>query len=196
MSDNHLKTPFGHALGRWMDDRQTRARQIPGRSLPVTVAEVVSSGIVKVNFEVETGGSPLPQIEVAVQYPEYIRYPVAVGDKGVVFGSDAYLGQITGTGPESVPDLTQPTNLGALSFVWLGNKNWDDPLDPAALELWQNVTVTKTQLGFFANPMVDQQTLTGALSAVVDPAAQEVLQSIVDALSQDLGYGLVVDGTT
>lgn len=195
MSDNHLKTPLNLSLANWMKDRQTRAAQVPGRSLPCTVAEVISSGLVKVNFEVATGGPPLPQMTVPVEYPEYIRYPIQVGDKGLVFGSDAYLGQITGQGPETVPDLTLPTNLGALSFVWLGNKNWVDPLDPDALELWQNVTVSPTKLGFFGNAMVDQQIITGALSAVADPAVRDILTSIIEALSED-NYGLVVDDTT
>jgi len=196
MSDGHLKTPLNYSLGKWMGDRQSRALQVPGRSLPCTVASVVSSGLVTVNFEVDSGGPPLPVSDpIPIEYPEYIRYPIQVGDKGLVLGADAYLGNISGQGPETVPDLTQPMNLGALSFVWLGNAGWDSPLDPSALELWQNVTVSPTKLGFFATPMVEQQTITGALSDVSDPAAQAVLTSIIAALA-DAGYGLVVDGTS
>lgn len=51
-------------------------------------------------------------------------------------------------------------------------------------------------VGFFNASPVSQPTLTGALSAVTDPAAKAVLQAIVDALSDTSGYGLTVDGTT
>ena len=58
-------------------------------------------------------------------------------------------------------------------------------LGPSAdkLSLWDATAVT-------------QQTITGALSTVVDPAAKAVLTSLLAALSATAGYGLVIDGTT
>lgn len=194
MSDNHLKTPLNYSLGKWIGDRQARTLQVPGRAYPCTVVTVTSPGFVTVNFEVATGGTPLPQVgPIPIEYPEYIRYPIQVGDKGLCLGADAYLGQITGLGPKTVPDLTQPMNLGALSFVWLSSMDWNAPLDADAVELWQNVTVSPTEIGFFGTSKVAQQEITGALSTVSDPAAQAVLQSLLDAL---VAYGLVTDGTT
>lgn len=197
MSDNHLKTPLNYSLNKWIEDQKTRAAQVGGRSYPCTVVSVTQPGFVTVNFEVANGGQPLPQVgPIPIEYPPYVRYPIQVGDKGLTFGSDAYLGQITGLGPMTSPDLTAPANLGALSFVWLGTTSWPDGLDPDALELWQNITVSPTELGFFANAKVAQQTVTGALSAITDPNAKAVLTSIIAALAQSDGYGLVMDGTT
>lgn len=51
-------------------------------------------------------------------------------------------------------------------------------------------------LAFFAGDPHAQQTVTGALSAVVDPAAAAVLASIIAALAGTVGCNLVVDGTT
>ena len=51
-----------------------------------------------------------------------------------------------------------------------------------------------TKLGFFnAAPPVARPTVTGALSAVADPAAKAVLTSIVSQLA---ALGLVINGTT
>ena len=102
---------------------------------------------------------------------------------------------LTGLGSGGVPDLTQPGNLGALAFHWLGNVDWPTMVDPDALTLYQNILVKPDELGFFNNPTVTQQSITGALSAVTDPNAKAVLTSIIDALA-DNGYNLVVNDTT
>lgn len=51
-------------------------------------------------------------------------------------------------------------------------------------------------LGFFGTPAKSLFTLTGVLSAVVDPNAQTVLNGIITILSTALGYGLLINGTT
>ena len=48
-------------------------------------------------------------------------------------------------------------------------------------------------LAFFGATAISQPTITGALSAVTDPAAQAVLTSLLGAL---VSFGLVQDGTT
>ena len=52
------------------------------------------------------------------------------------------------------------------------------------------------KLSLWGATAVTQQTITGALSTVVDPAAKAVLTSLLAALSATAGYGLVIDGTT
>jgi len=55
---------------------------------------------------------------------------------------------------------------------------------------------TTSQLAFFAGTRRAKQTITGALSTVIDPAAKAVLTSIIAALSDAAGYSLVTDSTT
>jgi hypothetical protein len=135
MTDQHLKTPFGKAFQAAVARKANDRQQLVARRLPCTVAEVMGSGIVKVNFEVDATPVTLPQVVVAIGYPEYIRYPVQVGDKGYCAAADARLGAMTGLG-SGVPKLSIPGNLTPLVFYWLGNKGWSDPLDPNAVEIY------------------------------------------------------------
>lgn len=194
MSDNHLKTPLAQSLQRFAHSRARDAIQLTGKSLPCSVTKVVSSGIVKVSFEVNAAPFTLPQVTVPIQYPKYIRYPITVGDLGLVIAADARLGGLTGLG-SGVADLSTPANLAALSFVWLGSTKWSDPVEADALQLYDNLVVKPTKLGFFGNTSVTQQNITGALSSVTDPAAKAVLTSIIHALAA-AGYNLVTDGTS
>ena len=135
MSDNHLKTDLKVSLQAFAKGKAQDAIQLTGKALPCTVSKVISSGIVEVNFEVDAGPFTLPRIQVPIEYPEYIRYPIQVGDKGFVIPADVRLGGITGLG-SGTPNLSRPANLAALTFVWLGNTAWTDATDPNALELY------------------------------------------------------------
>lgn len=137
MSDNSnvLKTPLQRSLEEFAHKRIQDAVQVAGKALPCSVVEVVSSGIVKVRFEVNAGVWTLPQVTVPIGAPEYIRYPIQPGDRGVVRPADARLGGLSGLG-EGTPTLDQPANLAALTFFWLGSSNWTAPTDPQTLELY------------------------------------------------------------
>jgi hypothetical protein len=166
-----------------------------GKSLPVTVAAVKSSGIVTVNFEVDASPNTLQQIDVPILYPEYIRYPIQVGDKGLCVPADVRLGPISGIGTSTTAPVlsARPGNLGGLAFLWIGNTNWTSALDPEALELWGNILVKQNALGFFAHAAVSKQVVVGALSAITDANAKAVLLSLIDALA---AYGLITNSTT
>ncbi len=135
MSLEHIKTPLGFALPTAIQKRAEAEILKTGRAWPCTVAKVISSGIVVVNFEVDATPFTLPEITVPLGYPEYIRYPIQDGDKGWVQAADARLGGITGLGT-GTPDLSQPGNLSALVFYWLGNTAWSATDDPQALVLY------------------------------------------------------------
>lgn len=136
--DEHLKIPLFQSLEAVSRQRVQDAVQLAGKALPCSVSEVVSSGIVKVRFEVNATPWTLPEVTVPIGYPEYIRYPVQVGDKGVVRPADARLGGLSGLG-SGTPTLDQPANLSALTFFWLGSSNWTAALDPTALEFYSPV---------------------------------------------------------
>jgi len=139
---NAQKTPANQALIRLGAGQAQHALDQLGKRWPCTVSKVVSSGIVEVNFEVNFGSSenvasgPV-KIEVPVAYPEYIRYPIQVGDKGFCGAADLRLGQMTGQGGGTPLVLDRPGNLTPLMFYWLGNVNWStDNIDPDALNLY------------------------------------------------------------
>jgi hypothetical protein len=126
---------------RWLTDSLVRsaarqaanAIQITGKALPCSVTTVVSSGIVTVKFEVQSGFT-LPLVTCPKAGTEWMRYPTQVGDKGFVTTADAYLGGMSGLGG-GVANLTQRGNLTALVFVPLGNTAWSE-VDPNAVTLY------------------------------------------------------------
>lgn len=191
------KTPLGQSLHRLAAAKAQDVQALQGLHLPCTVSKVISPWIVEVNFEV--AGPTLPNdLQVPVQAPPYISLPIKVGDPGIVQSATVRLGGLSGLG-SGTPNLQDASggigNLSALSFTWLGTTDYDT-IDPDAVVLHGNISVTPDKLGFFATSKVALQSLTGALSSVTDPAAQAVLQSIVDALCADNGYGLTKDETT
>jgi hypothetical protein len=129
------KKPLGKSLVDIGRQQALSAIQQTGKALPCRVVEVVSSGIVKVSFEVDAAPYTLPQITVPIEYPEYIRYPIQPGDTGMVFPADVRISGVCGLGG-GVPTLSQPGNLSALSFVWLGSKNWTATDDPNAVVIY------------------------------------------------------------
>ena len=82
----------------------------------------VSGSIITVKFEIISNFT-LPQVTIPLFGPEYIRYPIKAGDKGVVFPCDVKLGGMSGLG-SGVADLTSPPNLTALVFFPIGNTAW------------------------------------------------------------------------
>jgi hypothetical protein len=155
--NNAQKTPFYRSLSAFAQKKINDAIQLTGRALPCTAA-AVNGAIITVNFEINSAFT-LPQIEVPLFGPEYIRYPIQAGDKGFVVPADALLGAMSGLG-SGVADLTAPANLGALVFLPIGNKNWDT-VDPQSVTIYgpngvvlydsgQNSTLTLTPSGIVA----------------------------------------------
>jgi len=134
MSDA-TKKPLAQSLQYIAQQQALNEIQKTGKALPCHVVQVVSSGIVKVAFDVNSDPYTLPQVTVPIEYPEYIRYPIQVGDAGMVFPADVRISGLCGLGG-GVPTLSQPGNLSALSFVWLGNRNWSEADDPQAVVVY------------------------------------------------------------
>lgn len=91
---------------------------------------------------------------------------------------------------------------GVVVFVEM---NAGDTLTPGPTDIlvatlgWDNPSTATAQsdtLQLFGSGGAMQQTITGPLSTVVDPAAKAVLTSLLAALGASSGYGLVLDGTT
>lgn len=128
MSGNAQKTPLGYSLNEFSRSRSADAAHITGKRLPCHVVKV-SGAIVTVAFDVNSAPFTLPQVEVPIANSIYAREPTQVGDKGYVQAADARLGGASGLGAAN-PDLSLPSNLGALVFVPIGNANWPAAPDP------------------------------------------------------------------
>lgn len=127
---NAQKTPIQRSLNVVAERRAAEAIALLGKALPCSVSAIPFAGlpVVTVKFEVQTGLT-LPKVTVPVAGFEYMRYPIQVGCKGLVFPADAYLGGMTGLGGGTA-DLSTPANLSALVFFPLGNKGWAPSEDP------------------------------------------------------------------
>jgi hypothetical protein len=93
-------------------------------------------------------GVTLEQVTMPLFGPEYIRYPVQVGDLGACFPVDVYLGGISGLGGGTADDTLQG-NLSTLVWFPIASKNWSaEGIDPNALTLYgPNGVVLKDQQG-------------------------------------------------
>jgi hypothetical protein len=117
---NAQKTPFSRTLSLFaqqkaLDEIAKRWQALPGRVVAVTGA------IVTVSFDV--AGVTLPQATMPLFGPEYVRYPVQVGDKGVAFPASVYIGGVSGLGG-GVADDTLRGNLTTLVWFPCGNTGW------------------------------------------------------------------------
>lgn len=163
-----------------------------GKCYPCTVA-AVSGAIITVNFEMQSDIYNLPQVKMPLFGPEYIRYPIQVGDKGMAIPADAYLGEMTGLGIGRAGFNEMP-NLSTLMFMPLGNKNWQS-VDAQSVTLYgpngvvlrdsrSNVTLTLTPSGVTINmgghgPVTIQNGdlhVTGAIIAGYGGADQVTVQ--------------------
>jgi hypothetical protein len=121
MSTPAQKTPLvlsvNQAAGKIVNDYL----QLEGKALPCSVVSNKNS-IVTVKFEVN-GPYTLPQVTIPLFGPEYVRYPIAAGCKGMVLAADAHLGGMSGLGG-GVSDLGAPGNLSALVFLPISNTAW------------------------------------------------------------------------
>lgn len=191
---NANKTPLGLTLPKLAYQRALDAISQLGHGLPCKVTEIVSPGIVTVAFAVDATPWVLQPVTMAIGAFKYITYPIAVGEIGAAVSVGMRTGGVTGLGA-GTPRLTDsPANLATLYFMPLGTTELTT-LDAEAVTVQDNLIVSPDKIGFFGNTKAAKKSLTGALSSVTDPAAQDVLQSIVDALC-DAGYGLTTDSTS
>lgn len=131
MSNNAQKTPLSRSLSGFATQKAVDEIMKRGQALPGIVS-AVNGSIVTVNFQVR--GITLPQVTMPVFGPEYIRYPIQVGDKGVAFPASVYLGGVSGLGG-GIADTTLRGNLSTLVWFPIGNSNWF-PVKPTQLVLY------------------------------------------------------------
>ncbi|EIK2330595.1 hypothetical protein O7N90_004994, partial [Salmonella enterica] len=147
------KLSFGGNMNNFADQKIAAAMQMAGKILP---AEVVSQSgkMVTVTFLLRDIPYTLPQLTIPLFGPQYIRYPMQKGDKGIVIPADAYLGGVSGLGGGTA-DLTPPANLSALVFLPISNTEWEN-VDGQVLTLYgpEGVTIrdAKSNTTFLLTP--------------------------------------------
>ena len=122
MPTNAQKVPLAQSIGLAAQRASESRVQRLGKVLPCSVVSV-DGALITVKFEMSAAPQTLPQVQMPLFGPEYIRYPIKAGDKGVAVAADAYIGQMSGMG-SGVADWREPPNLGALVFLPIGNKTW------------------------------------------------------------------------
>lgn len=134
---NAQKTYIADSWQRFVEGKIRDALQQQGKELPCeVVAPFGNTGaLYTVKFDVNAAPFNLPQLVVPLFGPEFVRYPIQPGCKGVVFSADARLGGVTGLG-SGTPSLAQPANLSALVFFPVANTGWSATDDPRKLVLY------------------------------------------------------------
>lgn len=122
MPSNVQKTPLLRSLNDLARQRAGNAVQRLGKTLPCSVTAVRGS-IVTVKFEVLDPTFTLPPATMPIMGPEYIRYPIQIGCKGMAIAADAYLGGMSGLGT-GIATLADQPNLSALVFMPVGNADF------------------------------------------------------------------------
>ena len=138
MADNAQKTWLPLSLNRFGQKKAAEAIQLLGKALPASVAAIPTAGvpIFTVKFEVNAAPFTIPNVTVPLFGPEWVRYPIGVGTKGVVFPADAYLGGVSGLG-DGVAQIGQlPGNLSALVFFPIGNSKWEANDEPETVLIY------------------------------------------------------------
>ena len=134
MANNSQKFPIYSAQQRTALAQALNAIQNLGKELPASVVSVdKTKSIMTIKFE--TGGKfTLPEVTIPLDGPEYIRYPIQKGDKGVVRAGAVNINNISNLGTsDSPPSFTQPGNLAALIFHPIGNAKWTESDNPDAV---------------------------------------------------------------
>jgi len=123
---NSQKIPLAVSLNRFTEKKIQDYNDILGKILPCSVT-AVEGNFVTVNFEILADDLTLPPVTIPIAQSQYTRLPIQVGDKGICLAANTRLGGITGEISETanIPaPLDQPSNLGGLVFMPIGNKTW------------------------------------------------------------------------
>lgn len=115
---------FGENLNSFTAQKIEKAMTLAGKTLPVSIVER-NGHMITVKFELIDIPFTLPSVTVPLFGPQYIRYPLQPGERGIVFPADAYLGGVSGLGGGTA-NLMQPFNLSALVFLPISHTEWQD----------------------------------------------------------------------
>lgn len=138
------KMNFGANMTRFAENKIAESQMMSGKVLPAAVVKQ-SGKMVTVSILLRDVPYTIPYLTVPLFGPEYIRYPMQPGDRGIVIPASTYLGGVSGLGGGTA-DLTPPANLSALTFLPISNTEWQD-VDPQAVTAYGPEGVTLRDAG-------------------------------------------------
>ncbi len=151
------KLSFGGNMHRFADQKIADAMQMAGKVLPASVVSR-SGNMVTVSFLLRDIPYMLPKITIPLFGPQYIRYPMQPGDRGIVIPADTYLGGASGQGGGTA-DLTPPANLSALVFLPISHTEWEN-VDGQVLTLYGPEGVTIRDAGSKTTFLLTPESIT------------------------------------
>lgn len=132
------KLNYAKSMNNFAENKINDQLQIQGRALPAVV--VAQSGkMITVSVSINSEFT-IPELTIPIMGPEYVRYPMQAGDKGVVLPMGTYIGGMSGQGGGTA-DLTVPQNLSALVYLPFSNTEWAD-VDPNVVTVYGPEGVT------------------------------------------------------
>ena len=121
MSNEFQKTPLYKSLDAFTAKKINDALQAGGKFLPAHVVKFTGT-TVTVAFDIQSDFT-LPQVTMPLFGPEYVRYPIKAGDKGLCLSADTYIGGVSGIGGGTAT-LGDIGNLESLVFLPISNTGW------------------------------------------------------------------------
>lgn len=138
------KLSFAGNMNSFTENKIASASQMAGKILPGSVVSR-SGNMVTVQVLLRDTPYVIPHLTVPLFGPEYIRYPMQPGDKGILIPADTYIGGVSGLGGGTA-NLTPPANLSALTFLPISNTEWES-VDPNVLTMYGPEGVTLRDSG-------------------------------------------------
>lgn len=138
------KLSFAGNMHSFAANKIAQAQLMAGKVLPAEIVKRTENMVI-VQVLLRDVPYTIPHLTVPLFGPEYIRYPLQPGDKGILIPADTYLGGISGLGGGTA-DLTPPANLSALTFLPISNTEWES-VDPNVLTMYGPEGVTLRDSG-------------------------------------------------
>lgn len=121
MADLSRKKPIPAAMREAAVKAAREYEEMRPKSLPARVVSV-SGGMVTVSVEVQ-GPWTLRHLTVPVFGSEYVRCPIQPEDRGVIFGLDASVDNVSGQ-TQSIAELVSQGALSSVAFLPISNQQW------------------------------------------------------------------------
>jgi hypothetical protein len=123
------KIPFQEAMNTWARAKLASFKDSLPKSVPATLVSLdPTHTIATVNIEIDSQFT-IPHITMPLFGPEWIRWPLKKGTKGVVLSANYYIGEMSGLGTGRAHMVAQ----GSLStgvFFPIGNVDFEDDAYP------------------------------------------------------------------
>jgi len=121
MSNNNRQRAIA-GISRLAENKAKEWKALDSESYPCSIVSISDNGAM-VTVKIELEDLQLPEIEMPVFMFGKVRFPIAIGDKGIARASNRYLGGVSGLGGGTAND-TIIGNLTGYQFEPISNTDW------------------------------------------------------------------------